>query len=164
VTEKAAVARQLEEAWAELREAVESVPEDRLEVPGVVDDWSVKDLLGHIAFWSGRAARHLDLLAGGRKDDLTGPDGEDELNEWNARESAARKGASLDDARREWTSSYEAARRALTTFPEERLDEPLWEHTVVYGFGMDTYAHYKEHAHQIREWVKSSKTSGITPA
>ena len=159
MTDKAAVTRQLDDAWNELREVVESVPEDRMEARGVVDDWSMKDLLGHIAFWSGRAARHLDLIAAGRNSDLTGPDDEEELNEWNARESEVRKDVSLAEAQREWTGNHEAARRALDSFPEERLDEQLWEHTVVYGFGMDTFAHYKEHAQQIREWAKKQETT-----
>jgi hypothetical protein len=164
MTAKASVVRQLEEAWSELRAVVDRLPADRLEVPGVVDDWSVKDLLGHIGFWSGRAARHLDLLAAGRNDDLSGPDNEAELNRWNAREAAARQGVSLAEAQHEWTTSYEAARRALNAFPEERLDEPLWDHTVVYGFGLDTFAHYKEHSHHITEWLKATETSGVTPA
>ncbi|MBI2914153.1 MAG: maleylpyruvate isomerase N-terminal domain-containing protein [Chloroflexi bacterium] len=157
--DKAAVMRQLEDAWRELQDVVESLPERELETPGVVEDWSVKDLLGHIAFWSGRAARHLDLIAAGRNDELTGPDSDEALNEWNARESAARKNASLADMRGEWVQSFEGARRALEAFPEEKLEMPLWEHTVLQDFAWDTFVHYKEHAQQIREWVKQLETT-----
>jgi hypothetical protein len=159
VTDKAAVTRQLDEAWSELREAVDSIPEDRLEERGVVDDWSVKDILGHIAFWSGRAARHLDLIAAGRDEELTGPDGQQEIDEWNSREWSARKDASLAEVRREWTGNHEAARRALASFPDEKLDEPLWDHTVLFGFGADTFAHYKEHTQHIRDWARKQEAS-----
>jgi uncharacterized protein (TIGR03083 family) len=158
-TDKASVMQQLDDAWNELREVVEPLSEMELQAPGVVDDWSVKDLLGHIAFWSGRAARHLDLITAGRNEELTGPDGDEALDEWNAREAEARKGASLTDTRDEWAQNFEAARKALAEFPEETLDMPLWEQTVVFGFGMDTFAHYKEHAHQIRTWLKQSETT-----
>jgi len=151
--------RQLEASWQELLDVVESLPETEMRAPGVVGDWSVKDLLGHIAFWSERAARNLNLIAAGRNDELTGPEDEQALNEWNAREAKAREDKSIADVREEWLRDFEAAREALAVFPEEKLDMPLRDNTVLFSFGADTFAHYKEHVQQIRDWVKQLETT-----
>jgi len=50
--DKGEVEHKLDSEWQALREAVESLSEHELEAPGVVEEWSVKDLLGHMAFWA----------------------------------------------------------------------------------------------------------------
>ncbi len=53
----------IEASWRELTEALAGIPEERLTEPGVAGEWSVKDLMGHIAFWDEQALlaaeRHL---------------------------------------------------------------------------------------------------------
>ena len=62
-TAKANVERELVEVWQTLASAVDSFSDAELERPGVVEGWSVKDLLGHIAFWAQRAAHNLQAVA-----------------------------------------------------------------------------------------------------
>jgi hypothetical protein len=45
----------LEAAWAALTDAYAGVPESTLTEPGVVDDWSVKDVLAHVTTWEQEA-------------------------------------------------------------------------------------------------------------
>jgi len=127
--------------------------------PGVVEQWSVKDLLGHMAFWSDRAANTLAQVNAGRADEIPGPEDESALNDWNARESAAREGKTLAQLREEWERAHQAARAALEGFPEEKLDQPIKDGTVVFSFGADTFAHYQEHASQIRSWLRETETT-----
>lgn len=40
-------------AWMELTGVLDAIPEERQSESGVTGDWSVKDLVGHVAFWLG---------------------------------------------------------------------------------------------------------------
>jgi hypothetical protein len=159
MTARADVLRSLDHSWSELQQVVDSLSEPEMVEPGVVEDWSVKDLLGHMAFWSQRAANTLTEVSAGRADQVSGPEDEAALNEWNARESAAREGKNLPQLREEWELAHQAARAALEAFPEDKLDQPFKDHTVVFSFGADTFAHYHEHATQIRSWLRQMETT-----
>ncbi len=149
----------LDEAWKEIVSLVDSLPADELERPGVVESWSIKDLLGHMAFWADKAARDLRLLADGRSDAIETPADEEETARWNARESARRRGQSLAEAKAEWRSSFDNAKKALATTSEDLLWREVkgWPQAV--RFREDTYNHYGEHAEQIRAWQRQLETS-----
>ena len=109
--DKAGVERELRESWERIRTLVDSLSAVEMVEPGVVEDWSVKDLLGHMAFWAGKAAADLKLLGEGRPEAVETPGGDEQVNKWNAREAAARKGKSLPELRAEWLSRATRTRR-----------------------------------------------------
>ncbi|MGH9174345.1 MAG: DinB family protein, partial [Vicinamibacterales bacterium] len=45
----------VETSWATLIEAIEGIPDARLTAAGAIGTWSVKDVLGHVAYWDGQA-------------------------------------------------------------------------------------------------------------
>src|SRR3712207_5308968 len=45
----------IEASWRALDSALEGLDDRALEEPGVVEDWSVKDLIAHVAAWERRA-------------------------------------------------------------------------------------------------------------
>ena len=159
MTTRADVLRSLDHSWNELREVIDSMSEPEMVEPGVVDDWSIKDLLGHMAFWADRAVNTLAEVQAGRGAEVPGPETETELDEWNAREFAVREGKNLAQLREDWERAHQAARAALETFPEETLDDPFKDHTVVFEFGADTFAHYQQHAAQISAWLRQMETT-----
>ena len=72
--DKAEIERKLDAEWQALREAIESFSDEELEAPGAVEEWSVKDLLGHMAFWANKAAAAAIMLAClSRPDDFCEP-------------------------------------------------------------------------------------------
>ena len=73
---KADIERELLHAWQELASAVDSFSEAEMEQAGVIEGWSVKDLLGHIAFWADKAAADLQAVAGGKEDEVATPGSE----------------------------------------------------------------------------------------
>src|SRR5262245_37151335 len=59
--------QRLDAAWAAFNTSYADLPDERLIEPGVVGDWSVRDILAHITIWEEEALRHLPLIiAGGR--------------------------------------------------------------------------------------------------
>lgn len=165
--DKAEVAQKLDTEWASLRDLVDSLSEHELEEPGVVEEWSVKDLLGHMAFWANKAAGDLKLVREGRPEAVEvpflanpeGTGGQNLTNEWNAREAAARKDRSLSEMRSEWERSFESASEALLATPAEDLGIEVKGWDMATRFAEDTYRHYREHAAQIRTWRRELETT-----
>jgi hypothetical protein len=153
------VHRELEKAWAELSAVVEAIPPEDREKPGVVDSWTLKDLLGHIAFWCGRAAETLRCVCDDRLGNIPVGEGEGWVDEWNAREYELRKDRPFTEVRVEWLRNYAEANACLDATPEEKLNVQLRGNEVAAYFAGDTYEHFREHAQQIREWLRGLETS-----
>ena len=156
---KAHAERDLNASWEEVRSVVESLSDDEALEAGVVDSWSVKDLLGHMAFWAEKAATDLNLATAGRLTEIEVPGGESQVADWNAREATTRQGKSLDAVRREWADSFQAAKAALAATSEETLDVDVKGWTMFVRFAEDTYRHYREHAEQIQAWQREMETT-----
>jgi hypothetical protein len=156
---KAEMHRELEEAWAELATVLESVPEEDREKPGVVESWTLKDLLGHLAFWSGRAAETLRCVCEDRPQDILVGEGDNWTDEWNEREYNVRKDRSFMEVRAEFLRNYKEANVRLDETPEEKVNMRLRGEVVSVYFAGDTSGHYREHAAHIREWLRNLETS-----
>ena len=156
---KADVEREMVQAWEALGSAVDSFSDMELEQPGVVESWSIKDLLGHIAFWAQQAAENLQLIAAGRADEVQRPSDEKATDEWNERERRLRRERPLSDVREEWLDSFQGAMQALAALPSERLEERLKGHTALKLFAEDTYEHYKEHLAHLTAWRRELETT-----
>lgn len=158
-TKKETVASKLEKSWTGLRSVIESVPEEEVLAPGVVEDWSVKDIMGHVAFWDERAAQTLRAATAGKLDDIPRGEGPNWVDEWNKREYLSRKDKSFKDVRGEWIMSHENARKALEDAPESALDLKSGPGKIIDYFEGDTYTHYDEHTEQIRAWLREMETT-----
>ena len=156
---KADVERELLEAWEALGSAVDSFSDMELEQPGVVESWSIKDLLGHIAFWAQQAAKNMQLIADGRADDVQRPSDEKALDGWNEREWRVRRARSLSDVREEWLESFDGAVQALAACPSKKLEEEVAGNTALKLFAEDTYEHYKEHLAHLTAWRRELETT-----
>ena len=156
---KAEMHRELEKAWAELATVLESVPDEDRETPGVVASWTVKDLLGHLAFWSGRAAETLRCVCEDRPQDIPVGEGDNWVDEWNEREYNVRKDSSFTEVRAEFLRNYKEANARLDETPDEKVNTRLRGEVVAVYFVGDTSGHYREHAAQIREWLRNLETS-----
>ena len=156
---KGDIEREMVHAWEALASAVDSFSETETEQPGVIEGWSVKDLLGHIAFWADKAAADLEAIAGGKPEDVVVPGGEKAVDEWNERERQSRAGRPLADMREEWLESFQKAMDALAAFPAERLQENVKGSTVLERFAGDTYEHYREHFGDLSAWRRQLETS-----
>ncbi len=61
---------ELDAARADFMDALSRVDADLVTVPGVLDSWSVRDLVIHVAAWCDHACGGLALAAEGRGDDF----------------------------------------------------------------------------------------------
>jgi len=149
----------LAEERANLLWAIEGLEEEEMTLPGVEGEWSVKDLLGHIAAWEREARLVAQKIA-----EEDAPcfdyqiDPRDEWREWNAREVEKRRGLPLSDILEELTAEHEKFKEMVEGLGEEQLSRKAispwgWETTVEEQIRVQ-YQHEWGHARSILEWRK----------
>jgi len=151
---KADVQQRMNEEWSALGAALAGLSEPRMLEGGVVGAWSIKDLLGHIAFWAQQAASNTELVKAGRQDQIARPGSSKDIDRWNAREQRLRADRPLAEVSRELEESHELALAALAGLPEEKLGLDLEGGTFLELYAVDTYDHYREHTDQVLAWRK----------
>jgi hypothetical protein len=151
---KAAIEEHMDQEWAALEVALTGLSDKRMLETGVVGEWSVKDLLGHMAFWAQEAAKNTELVRAGQQDQIVRPDSAETTDMWNARERRARASRPLAEVRRELEKSHRRALAALAALPEEKLSLNLDDGTFLELYAVDTYDHYREHIAQVLSWRK----------
>lgn len=127
----------IDASWGQLMETVNGIPEERLTKPGAVGVWSVKDLLGHIAYWDNRAAEEAE--------DMAGDEGVD-WAEQNDRSAAERADWSLAQVQAELERSHARMLAALAAHPE--LGDDHWAGA--------TWEHYDEHVEDLNRWLNGA--------
>lgn len=136
-----AIAR-IERSWDRFHAELAPIPRPRLLEAGAVGIWSIKDLLGHLAYWDQAA-----LQAGGRH--LAGEADPDlDFDTINAREAALRADRTLDE---QWTELNLAHQALLTYIRSQSGDEPaaLGLCGCLQGY---TYEHYDQHTADVQAW------------
>jgi len=140
---KGELIREEDEAWAELRGLLASVSPDVMVEDGYQPEWSVKDLLAHLACWMAEAAQAFQQMRLGsyRRAEL-------DENEMNRRFWEACRDLDLHDV---WAQIHSARGRMLEELdllPEDGLDD----HAAAW-FRDSGAAHYREHLPRLRAWL-----------
>ena len=115
--------------------------------------WSIKDIVAHIVGWHGEMAGALERLARGERPVPPGVS-YDDVDAWNARFVAARRGAEAADLLLELDKSHERFMHLADAVPEERFEPGKTAYRIVDG---NSAHHYREHGEQIRAWRDSEK-------
>lgn len=132
----------LDASWNALLAVLDGIPETSADLPGVCGAWSIRTLLGHIAFWDRFSLnRARNALAGNAPMDVAA----DPLNEEDERAHAghtlAENRATMREAHAEVVAFIASVDPASPRFTE-----------MLRHMSVDTIQHYDEHASQIRAW------------
>ncbi len=147
------------ESWQRLDTAIAGLDESAMVEPGVVERWSVKDLLGHVTAWDLLVVERLDRWRRGEPApgiDWTSAD------EYNAREAAARSDWTLARVQEEAAETRQRLRALLDSISDDEWTQPAtingrerplgeWIGGALSGDG-GPGTHAAEHAAQIRAW------------
>lgn len=134
-------------AWDALQAATAGLSDVEMREPGVVEAWSVKDILAHVTTWEEEGLKYLPLIAAGGTPPRYATVGG--LDAFNARMSAQKTNLSLAEVRRQMDETHRRLRASLETAPEELFTrETRWRHRL----RLDTYSHYPIHTRHIQEW------------
>ena len=131
--------------------ALEMVDIELVTVPGVVDDWSVRDLIVHVAFWAEHATQALGMAMDDRGDEFAYDTAQTDA--MNARLLEESRTTTPDAALDCESRAFDAFEAALAEFDPERLDLRLGNgDTVAEVVAYDGADHYREHNAHLRAW------------
>lgn len=131
--------------------ALDEVDADLVTVPGVVGDWSVRDLVVHVAAWAEHAAAALDLAVTGRGAEFAYST--DETDAMNERILADGRSTSPAAALAREEAAFAGLRQRVEGLDGALLDLRLGNgDTVAEVIRYDGPDHYAEHTVHLREW------------
>ena len=143
--------RDLDASHEAFVEALSNVDEDLVTVPGVMDDWSVRDLVIHVAWWSEHGADALALAVAGRGDEFGYST--EETDAMNARILAEGRSASPAEALAREDAAFASFRGRLAGLDDALLALRLGNgDTVEEVVRYDGPDHYAEHTAHLRGW------------
>lgn len=146
------------EKWEAL---LAQIGEDRMDEPGVIADWSIKDIVAHLTGWR---RRMVDRLQAAQRQAGEPPppwpahlEGEDEINEWIYQ---ANRNRPVHVVLAEARQLFQQLLAAIEALPEAELMDPhrfAWtdgQQMTAAGF----FAHFhQEHEPGMRAWLAQQK-------
>jgi hypothetical protein len=149
----------LNHARNELLTWVRSLPAGRLETPGAVGDWSVKDVVGHIASWEDRLLTQAQMLLNGHGDKIEWADSDDAERDWNHKQYLRKRAWTWDETIRDLALMREEVLWNIGWTTPEQLFQP---HGLAVGAVSpanllhDIAEHDQEHLAELRAWAEGS--------
>ncbi|HEX9131557.1 MAG TPA: ClbS/DfsB family four-helix bundle protein [Ktedonobacteraceae bacterium] len=160
--DKASILNEMRTHYAALEEILAPLDRTQMTTAGVISDWSIKDMLAHIASWHHRLLAWLHAAIRNEEPAISGPDSVEEMDALNAQFFQENKSRSLTEVLTDFRTTHQQIMDIIQAMSEEELinpdrfawaqGEPLWQ--VIAG---DTYEHYQEHLKQIQEWLNQSR-------
>ncbi len=127
--------------------------------PGVVGDWSVKDVLAHIAAWEAELVTALWYITLGRRPRLADIRN---VDSWNARRYQENKDRPLDRVLADYHGIYTQLLQRVDKLSDDELNDPgRYDWTqgrpLADVIAENSYAHEEEHAAQIEAYRKTER-------
>jgi hypothetical protein len=136
-------------ARAELLEALDRVAPSSLTTPGLVGDWSGREIVAHLGYWAGSAVEAIHAVEDGRADEVGA--GMPPTDEVNATVARVARGTDLAAVRKREAASYEALVERLRRMDSRLLATVLRDgDTLEASIRADGPDHYRQHAEELR--------------
>jgi hypothetical protein len=151
VADRSDLLRDLDAARDAFLDVLTAVDLELATVPGVMEDWSVRDLVYHVAVWSEHGSEAIDLAAHGRAASFAYSPGDTDA--MNAGFLADGRAVSPADALARAEAAFEGFRARIAGLDEALLALELGngdtvEEVIVY----DGAEHYAEHTAHLQSW------------
>jgi hypothetical protein len=153
---KSVILRALKDGRKQFLNTIEGLSDEDMQMPSVMDIWSVKDILVHLTMWE---AELVKLLWQARQGLIptTAHFSQETLDQINARWYEANLYRSLDQVMEDFLGVRKQTIRRLETFTNEEFVDPKffpWLNGLSLGekIARSSYKHEAEHASQIRSW------------
>ena len=148
----------LDDARVEFLDALRTVDADLVTVPGVMGDWSVRDLVVHVAAWADHASSALDLAVAGRGDEFAYS--KEDTDAMNERILAEGRNVSPSDALVREDAAFTGLRGRVADLDPSLLTLRLGNgDTVEAVIRYDGPDHYAEHTEHLRAWFGTEDES-----
>ena len=141
---KSEVIAAVEDTWRTFRDSFERLTTSDLEVSGVAGEWSIKDVVGHVAAWDLALARALTARD-------PGPELSDrQVEAFNRQQFTRRTKRTVAEVLTELEEARRTLRDALQSAPDETFAKGTdWRRRI------DSWSvfHHQEHAAEVKVWI-----------
>lgn len=153
---KAEILAALEQSREQLLDSIEGLTPEEMQQPGVAGEWSIKDLLAHLARWEAELVRLLWQAGSGQEPSAIHFSGVS-VDETNARWFQESRARPLAQVLEDFHGVRNQTVRRVEAFSERDLSDgqryawlegrPLWQ-----WIAGDSFEHEAEHEQQVRAW------------
>ncbi len=157
MADRDALLAELDAAHGAFHELLARVDAELVAVPGVMEDWSVRDIVFHLAEWCDHGSEALGLAASGRGAEFAYSTADtDAMNE---RFLADGRGVSPNEALRREERAFSGFREQIAGLDPALVDQRLGNgDTVGEVIVYDGPEHYTEHSEHLRAWFGEDAT------
>jgi hypothetical protein len=146
----------LEDGREQFLDAIEGLSDEALLEPGVIEGWSIKDMLYHLSMWEAEMVKLLWQAAHGEKPS-TLHFTQIDVDATNAAWLESSKGRPLERVLEDFWAVRKQASRRVEAFSDQDLEDPkryawLKERPLWEWIASDSFEHENEHAAQVRQW------------
>ena len=157
--EQAEVASRIRADRATWQAIVDEAGPERLDEPGPMGDWSLRDLAGHLAGWRNRRIAQLEALARGESDaPAPWPEElqeDDDINAWIREHDAGR---STEEILADYAGSFDRLADAIEALPPEAARGPFPGTDSGPILEADFLGHlHDEHLPTIQAWLAEGR-------
>lgn len=155
---KTELMERVQTSWTNWKALLASAPMEWYLESGVEEDWSLKDIVAHVAGWENLMAEWLEAVM--RDETPVGwPRTNEAVDGINARLYAEYQAKPLADVMVMAANAHKRAVAAVTAVPESNLfdaDKYDWRDGLpLWGIvGGNMFWHYEEHMESIQKWLK----------
>ena len=151
MADRDALLADLDAARDAFHEVLGTVDAELATVPGVMEDWGVRDIVFHLAVWCEHGAEAIDLAAAARGDEFSYSSGDTDA--MNVRFLAEGRTVSPARALRREEAAFAAFRERIAGLDRSLVGHRLGNgHTVEEVIVYDGPRHYAEHTEHLRAW------------
>ncbi|MBI5051699.1 MAG: ClbS/DfsB family four-helix bundle protein [Chloroflexi bacterium] len=160
---KKEITQALNEERSKFLKSIEGLSDEQMTEKGVIDEWSIKDMLAHIATWESEMVTFIAQMKQGKKPRTNLMSGK--VEELNAEFYKSNKNRPLDRILADFHGVRKQTIKQVESLSEKELTDPkhsphtkgnaLWE--IIEG---DSFGHEAEHREQIGKWRKKKVNSG----
>lgn len=145
---KATVLVKIEAAWSDFNASWAGLTAEQMQKPGVMEAWSVKDLIAHVSWWEEESLNHLpEIIMGIRPQRYSVLYGG--LDAFNALMTEKWRPLSLAEVQHKAAATHSQLMSYLESIPEGHFTSKT---RFYQRLRWDTFGHYPFHGKAIREW------------
>ena len=134
------------------------LPEREIVRPRTQDQWSVKDVLGHLLSCDEETVRRLRLIARGEADRIAWFESMAHADRFNARTVAQTRRIGLRSLLRRMARVRADLIERFEALPEQALADPSHAYPMTEWLTAPGWSHERDHLAEVREWWKTKRT------
>jgi hypothetical protein len=140
--------KKIDRAWEAFTASYAGLSDEELMQPGVTGNWSVKDIIAHVACWEEEALTNLPIiLAGEKPPKYSSKYGG--IDAFNAQMAEQARNLSLSEVLHQQEETHRRLIEFIQRAPEDQITT---ETRFRRRLRLDSYRHYPEHTEAIQKW------------